>query len=815
LRIPLKSLGDAMTVPRRSFLVRFLNTLRQRILSAIDGMTGELPRKIEALRESESLFRNLAENAPVMVWITDQTGSTTYISRSWCDFTGQTPETALGQGWVDALHPDDRKRAHDAFLAANAGQEAIRLDYRLRRKDGKYRWMIDTAAPRRSETGQFLGYVGSVIDITDRREAEEALYISQALMSGIVASAMDAIITVDADQRIRVFNAAAERMFRCTVEEAIGESIDRYIPERFRDAHHRHIADFGYSNTTKRLMGSLGAVFGLRANGEEFLIEASISQIETAGQKLFTVILRDITARQQTEERLIEQAALLNHARDAILVRGLDDRIIFWNQSAERIYGWTAEEAVGRDVRELIYRGDTSEYEPAKLAVVEQGEWTGELRQITKDGKEVITEGSWTLVSDADGNPKSILSINTDVSEQKKLERQLFRAQRLESIGTLASGIAHDLNNILSPISMGVQLLQMKLTDESSQRMLEVIRQSADRGGDLIKQMLSFAKGGVEGQKTMLQPKHLIKEIIKILAETLPKNITLNYSLPPDLATINGDPTQLQQVMMNLCVNARDAMPDGGTLTIKAEMIHFDEHYARLNPDARPGPYVLITVSDTGLGIPAGILDRIFDPFFTTKEQGKGTGLGLPIVQGIVKGHGGFINIYSEQGRGAQFRIYLPANVSPQTTHAPVALSTLPAGHGETILVVDDEESIREITSTMLEKFGYQVLVASEGAEAVALYVAHKDEIAAVITDMMMPLMDGPATIRALMKIDPQVRIVASSGLADNERTAEAARLGVKNFLPKPYTAERLLVALDEVIGKATQEAIGSNPESL
>jgi PAS domain S-box-containing protein len=778
-------------------------------------MTGKSFRQIEELRESESLFRHLADNVPVMIWITDPTGSTTYISRSWCDFTGQAFENALGHGWLDALHPDDRQRVHDTFLAANNGQESFRLDYRLRRKDGEYRRMIDTATPRRGENGEFLGYVGSVIDITDRREAEEALFISQALMSGIVASAMDAIITVDADHRIRVFNAAAERMFQCTVDEAIGESLDRYIPERFREAHRRHITDFGYSNTTKRSMGSLGAVFGLRANGEEFPIEASISQIETAGQKLFTVILRDITARQQAEERLIEQAALLNHARDAILVRSLDDRIIFWNQSAERIYGWAAEEAVGRDVKELLYHGDTSEYEQAKRVVVERGEWTGELRQITKGGKEVITEGSWTLVRDGDSNPKSVLAINTDISEQKKLETQLFRAQRLESIGTLASGIAHDLNNILSPISMGVQLLQMKLTDESSQRTLEIIRQSVERGGNLIKQVLSFAKGGVEGQKTMLQPQHLIKEIIRVLEETLPKNIALKQSLSPDQATINGDPTQLQQVLMNLCVNARDAMPDGGTLTITTEIVHFDEHYARLNPDARPGPYVLITVSDTGVGIPADILNRIFDPFFTTKEQGKGTGLGLSTVQGIVRGHGGFINIYSEQGRGTQFRVYLPANVSPQTAQTPAAPSALPTGHGETILVVDDEESIREITSTTLERFGYKVLVASEGAEAVALYVDHKDEIAAVITDMMMPYMDGPTTIRALMKINPEIRIVASSGLADNERTVEAARLGVKVFLPKPYTAEKLLVALDGVIGKAAREPGVSHSEAL
>jgi PAS domain S-box-containing protein len=637
-------------------------------------------------------------------------------------------------------------------------------------------------------------------EIAQRKQAESALEESQGRMAGIIESAMDAIVTVDSSQRIILFNSAAEKMFGYSSEEALGQPLERIIPPRFRRDHQQHIEEFGQTKVTKRSMGSLGAVYGLRANGEEFPIEASISQMESNGQKLFTVILRDITERRRAEEKLIEQAALLNQAQDAILVRGLDNRILFWNQGAEHIFGWTAEEAIGRDVKELIYRADLSQFEDANRAVVKDEEWAGELNQVTKDGKRVITECRWTLVRDADGQPKSVLAINTDITERKRLEAQFLRTQRLESIGTLASGIAHDLNNILSPITMGVQLLQMKPTDDGSRRTLEVIRQSAERGGDLIKQVLSFARGA-EGVKTTLQPRHLIKEIAKVLGETFPKNITVKHSLPPDLATISGDPTQLHQVLMNLCLNARDAMPLGGTLAITAENVAFDEHYARMNPEAKSGSYVFITVADTGTGIPPEILDRIFDPFFTTKDQGKGTGLGLSTVQGIVKSHGGFINVYSEPGRGTQFRIYLPAVASAQAAQAAVALSNLPSGHGETILVVDDEASVREMARTALETFGYRVLVASEGAEAVALYAAHKDEITAVLTDMMMPLMDGPATIRALRKINPQVKIVASSGLSEGERAAEAAELGVKTFLPKPYTAERLLTTLDGVLG--------------
>ncbi|MCI0393042.1 MAG: PAS domain S-box protein [Acidobacteria bacterium] len=641
-------------------------------------------------------------------------------------------------------------------------------------------------------------------EIAQREQAEGALEESRGRMAGIIESATDAIVTVDNSQRVILFNSAAEKMFGYSSQEALGLPLGRFIPERFRRDHQQHIEKFGKTNVTKRSMGSLGAVYGSRANGEEFPIEASISQMESGGQKLFTVILRDITERRRTEERLVEQAALLNHATDAILVRGLDNRILFWNQGAERIYGWTAEEATGRDVREIGYHSDYPQFEQANRAVIEKGEWVGELDLVTKEGKQVITECRWTLVRDEDGQPKSILAINTDITERKKLEAQFLRAQRLESIGTLASGIAHDLNNILSPIMMGVQLLQMKPSDGSSQRTLEVIRQSAERGSDLIKQVLSFARGA-EGVKTTLQPKHLIKEIAKVLSETFPKNIIIKHSLPPELATISGDPTQLHQVLMNLCLNARDAMPMGGTLTIAAENVAFDEHYARMYPEAKPGPYVFITVTDTGTGMPPEILDRIFDPFFTTKEQGKGTGLGLSTVQGIVKGHGGFINVYSEPGRGAQFSIYLPALASGEPAQTAVALSNLPSGQGETILIVDDEASVREIARTALEAFGYRVLTASEGVEAVSLYAAHKNEITAVLTDMMMPLMDGPATIRALQKLNPQVRIVASSGLTDSDRAAEVIELGVKTFLPKPYTAEKLLMTLDEMLSQSRQ----------
>ena len=501
-----------------------------------------------------------------------------------------------------------------------------------------------------------------------------SLRLSEAKLSGILASAMDAIITVDENQQIMLFNAAAEKMFRCSAKDALGDRLDRFIPDRFREAHREHVQIFGETNVTQRTMGKMRSLYGLRSDGEEFPIEASISQINADDHKLFTAIVRDI-------------------------------------------------------------------------------------------------------------------------SDKKRLEAQFLRAQRMESIGTLAGGIAHDLNNVLSPILTAVELLQMRLNDESSRRLLNILHTNAVRGSEMVKQVLSFARG-VEGEYITLQPTHLVKEITKILADTLPKNIEITFSISSDLWHVSGDATQLHQVLMNLCVNARDAMPHGGRLRIEAENVEIDEHYARMNVESKRGKYVSVTVDDTGFGIPEENLTKIFDPFFTTKMHGHGTGLGLSTVAGIVRSHGGFVNVYSEIGRGAQFKVYLPAIESGGAAPPKTAREDLPVGNGELVLVIDDENAIREVARETLNTFGYRTLVASDGAEAMAIFAEHRKGVQVVITDMMMPYMDGPATIRALRRLDPKVKIIATSGLKADDKMAEASQLGVTTFLHKPYTAETLLKTL-------------------
>ncbi len=403
---------------------------------------------------------------------------------------------------------------------------------------------------------------------------------------------------------------------------------------------------------------------------------------------------------------------------------------------------------------------------------------------------------------DDQGQPTSILVINTDITEKKSTEAQFLRAQRMESIGTLAGGIAHDLNNVLAPILMAVQMLQLRVKDESSRHLLEILMTNAERGGNMVRQVLSFARG-VEGERVALQPKHLIKEIVKIMRETLPKSIEISFNVLDDLWVISADATQVHQVLMNLCVNARDAMLNGGAIMIGAENVFVDENYARMHLEAKPGRFVVITVADTGTGMPPDIQSRIFEPFFTTKDMTKGTGLGLSTALTIVKSHGGFVNVYSEVGKGSQFSMYFPSFEKEEAVGAGIADTDLPTGNGELILVIDDEEAIRQITRSTLETFGYRVLIASDGTEAVARYAEHRNEVAVVLTDMLMPFMDGPATIRALQKMNPQVKIIAASGLPASHKAGENSLKGIKIFLNKPYTAEKLLKALAEVLKKS------------
>ncbi|GAB4381735.1 MAG: response regulator [Elainellaceae cyanobacterium] len=542
------------------------------------------------------------------------------------------------------------------------------------------------------------------------------------------------------------------------------------------------------------------ALKAMQQGAQDYLVKGQVNS------DLLVRSIRYAIERKRTQQKMQEQAALLDIATDAILVRALDSTILFWNKGAERLYGWKAEAAIGKPVSELLYPANSSQFQAAQMVLLEQGEWYGELEQITQAGQEIVVASHWTLMRDERQQPKSILVVSTDITEKKQLEAQFLRAQRMESIGTLASGIAHDLNNILTPILASAQLLQLKLTtiDERSRQMLRAIEANSKRGAALVQQVLSFARG-VEGKHTVLQVKHLIQEIQQILEDTFPQSIAVHIDIPRHLWRVAGNANQLHQVLMNLCVNARDAMPKGGELILIAENLVVDEDLARLTLDAKAGGYVVLTIADTGTGIAPEILDRIFEPFFTTKEVGKGTGLGLSTVVGIIKSHGGYVTVKSVLGEGSQFKVFLPAvNVAeaPEMTNAEV-----PAGHGEMILIVDDDAAIREINQALLEAYHYRVLVAEDGNEAIAKYVQYQDKIHLVVVDMMMPTVDGAATIQTLQKINPQVKIIAASGLASSNQL-RTANLGVNAFLSKPYTFKELINTVDEVLQATSPSSV-------
>ena len=510
------------------------------------------------------------------------------------------------------------------------------------------------------------------------------------------------------------------------------------------------------------------------------------------------IYMQDISERKRAEEKIREQAKLLDIAQDAIIVRDLNDNIIYWNNSAERIYGWKQEEAIEKNASQLL----CTELDSIKraLQVVEKtGSWFGELHQVTKMQKSVIVESKWSIVRDEQGKPKSILTINTDITDKKNIEQQFLRAQRLESVGTLASGLLHDLNNVLTPIILAVPFMRDKLTDESSQDILRTLESSAKRGEGVVRQLMSFVRG-VKGDHVILQLKLLVWELLHFIAETFPPIIKVVKHCPKGIWYVLGDSTQLYQVLMNLSINARDAMPNGGTLTIDLQNITLSEQEASLHLGAAPGMYVILSVKDTGSGISPEIINRIFDPFFTTKEPGKGTGLGLSSSLSIVKSHGGFIDVHSEVGKGTEFKVFLPAKEEKVKSEVSQD-SKVPMGHGETILVVDDEKTLQDLLRPTLEKQNFKVLSAFDGIEAIAIYEENQNKIDIVLLDMLMPKLSGLSTIPKLRQINPQIKIICMTGsMLDNLGSEMNAAIRKLPFLQKPFNYEDVATMVNEVL---------------
>ena len=636
-------------------------------------------------------------------------------------------------------------------------------------------------------------------DLSDRQQAMEMKFRTENQFRNILDTAMDGIISIDQTQTIVVFNRAAEAIFGWRADEVLGQSIDRLIPTRYLATHRQHVEQFGNGEIPIRRMGVQRTVMAVRATGEEFPIEASISHTMIDGSRLYTVILRDVSEATRHRQQIEQQSQMLDRVSDAVSVVDRDDKIIFWNRGAERLFGWSVEEAIGQTASKLFYRGDFDESVALQMAG-DGNSWSGELKKLTRSEKTVIVDHRRTRLQTDRGDDKGYICIDIDITTRKKQERLSHRSQRLESIGTLAGGIAHDLNNVLTPILMGAKLLESERPNIDRRGLLTTMLASAQRGAALIQQLLSFA-GGVRGERRPVHIDQIINETRGLLEHTFPKSILINSVVASDCPAVVGDSTELTQVLMNLSINARDAMPHGGSLLIEAEATHLNGNAQRMHPLAKPGPYLVVSVTDTGSGMTHEVLDRIFDPFFTTKEFGRGTGLGLATVQGIVTSYGGFVLVYSEMGRGSKFSIFLPATVDDsESTSAPISLATEVKMEG-LVLIVDDEPTIREMTTAFLVACGYRVMTAEDGNAAIATFTRHRDEVSVVLLDMMMPGMDGLQTLDRLLQIDPKVKVIACSGLRTAHRETEVLERGAKQFLPKPYSDQQLLHALSNAIG--------------
>jgi PAS domain S-box-containing protein len=789
--------------------------------------------------ESGETFRQLAENISDAFWIRSPDMSTVhYVSPAFERIWGRPVATLYThpERWPDFIHAEDRGRVLAAFATLVGEATSVEIEYRILRPDGEIRWVHVRGFPIRDGNAALLRHAGIVTDITARKHAEQERQQLQ-----------DAVVSVAAGVSGESGAASFERL-ALNLAKALGAQaafVARWLPSRPPTA--RTIAaviegsvvgnfDFLITDSPCEALaaGSTCIVSGPSASlfpdspvltdlaahcavghclnsssgqllGLLFVLfrgPATPVNYSASTLQIFAARAASELERQNTDAQVREQAALLDVAHDAIQVRDLDGRILYWNKGAERLFGWTSAEALGRDSVELMYT-HPARFDQAHADLIAKGEWQGEIDKRTKDGRDLIVEARWTLVRDATGAPTSVLAINTDITSKKRVELQFLRAQRMEGIGTLAAGIAHDLNNVLAPILMSIEMLKGAVATDEDRTLLATLDGSAQRGAELVKQVLSYARG-VEGQRVPVNPLQVMRELVQVMRDTFPKSIEVRFAPAMDLWTMIGDPSQIQQVCLNLCVNGRDAMPHGGVLAIAMRNVVLDERDAPMSPDARPGAFVMVEVADNGTGIADDTRDRIFEPFFTTRELGKGTGLGLSTTLAIVRSHGGFIRLDSEVGKGTTFGVYLPATAT-ETIRADGAAAPAgpPRGDGELVLVVDDEEAIRTVAKRLLERNGYRVLTACNGAEALVVYAAHGHDVAVVLTDMAMPGMDGLALVKALKALAPQVRILGTSGLT----SVRELGLPAEDFLPKPYTAATMLRALHRIVHRSPSEA--------
>ena len=763
-----------------------------------------------AHRESADFVRDILNSLSAHVVVLDEQGVIIQMNEGWRRFArenGAAETDFIGRNYLaacevpedarDAVGADEAAAGIRAVLAAKCAEFA--LEYPCERPNGR-RWFRMHVSPL---SGSRRGVVVAHQDISERKRTELELQWKTALLEAQVSSSIDGILVVDPQGCKALQNARVTELFKIPAHVA-DDTEDRPQLEWVIKAV-KHPEAFVQRVTYLLAHPDETARDEIELRDGTMLDRYSAPVKGRAGEYFGRIwTFRDITAAKAVERALRESEerfrGLIENGTDLIAVVDAEGSIHYQSPSAKRLLGYSPEEVQGRKVTDFIHPTDVGIAKAGMARALAEGPLKSvEYRIRHRDGRWRFFQSMGRLMPGHRGE-KLVVVNSRDVTEMREVEAQFLRAQRMEAIGTLSSGIAHNLNNILAPMLMAAAILRGKMVDARSAELLALIEGCAQRGAGIIRKLLTYSRG-IEGERVSVQCRDVLREMAAIAAETFPRNITITEKVAADLRPVLGDATQLHQVLMNLCVNARDAMPEGGTLVLAAENVELAEVAPSIYPDARPGAYVRITVTDSGSGISPEIMDKIFDPFFTTKEIDKGTGLGLATVQGIVKSHGGFIGVQSAATEGTRFIIHLPAEAEATTKVTVVAEQPAQRGRQELVLLVDDEVAIRRVATVVLERWNYRVESVPSGEAALTLLQEAKADFSLVVTDLMMPGMGGMGLITKLRALYPNLRIIAASGLDPGEKRAELCALGVTTILIKPYSPQSLLEAVATEIG--------------
>ena len=810
-----------LTKDGKERLISFHNTvIRDRngqtvgVLFSGEDVTDRMQAE-EALRESENRYRLLAENASDVIWTMDMELKLTYISPSVSRLGGRTADEFMAETIADFLTEDSMRVAMKVLAEELAIEEKLAsenkqtknlhrprtFELEFSRKDGTTFWTEAVANFIRDENGKPVGILGVTRDINERKQSEKALKESEEKYRTILENIEDGYYEVDIAGNLTFFNDSLCKITGSSKDELMGMNNREYMDEENAKKVYQ-IFNKVY-NTGKPTKGFEYEII-LRKDGSKRHVESSLSLIkDSEGNRVgFRGIIRDITDRKHMEAELIQTKDflqnILDSSIDGITTTDLQGNVIYTSPRTKDILGYKQEKIIGKKAHSFYGNGK----EDAKAIMKELTE-KGELREhemkfIRKDGELVDINLSASLLKDEKGEVIGTLGIYRDITEKKHLEAQLAQAQRVEAIGTLAGGIAHNFNNLLMAIQGNTSLMLLnKTSSDPDYERLRNIEKSVQSGSRLTRQLLGYAREGrYEIRPSSLN--QLVEETSNTFGTTK-KEITLHRELAKDLWGIKADQGQIEQVLLNLYVNAADAMPGGGDLFLKTmNVTHKDMKNKPYK--AKPGNYVLLTVRDTGTGMEKKTMKRIFDPFFTTKGLAKGTGLGLASVYGIVKAHGGYIDVDSKKGHGTTFSIYLPG--SERKVEKPVkSAKRITEGTG-IILLVDDEEMVLDVGVQLLKTLGYTVLEAKGGKEAVEIYKANKDKIDMVILDMIMPGVGGGEAYDRMKEINPNIKVLLSSGYSINGQATEILERGCDGFIQKPFNMKQLSRSIREILDK-------------